>query len=48
MEREKYNFINNITTELLTTVNTEKSISLLQKVKYYKTILSFKTTKNFT
>lgn len=48
MEREKYNFINNITTELLTTINTEKSISLLQKVKYYKTILSFKTTKNFT
>ena len=48
MEREKYNFIDNITNELLDTINTEKSNSVQQKVKYYKTILRFKTSKNYT
>ena len=45
MEFEKflYNFIN----ELYNIVYNEKSNALKQKIKYYKTILLFKTSKNF-
>lgn len=43
----KNSFLINFVNELYSIVILEKGNSLQQKTKYYKTILSFKTSKNF-
>ena len=47
IDRDKQSFFSNIINEVLNITTLEKGISLQQKIKYYKTILSFKTSKNY-
>jgi len=47
MDTQKINFAFNLINELYNITFLEKSNALRQKSKYYKTILLFKTTKNY-
>lgn len=48
MENQKQSFLLTVSDELYNVTQLDKSSSLSQKIKYYKTILSFKTSKNYT
>lgn len=47
MDSNKIKFSYNVINELYNIIFFEKSNALRQKNKYYKTILLFKTTKNY-
>ena len=47
LNKEKIKFTFNLINEIFNIIFFEKSHSLIQKTKYYKTILLFKTTKNY-